>query len=81
MPRRHRFTLCLALTAALSLGACSEPEAPDKEQPPEPQASTAGDATDMRDAIQAPIDKAKAAEQAIQDAAQAQDAAVEAAGG
>ncbi len=81
MSRMHQMTLACALLASLSLGACSKPEAPDKEQPPEPQATRASDATDMRDAIQAPIDKAKAAEQAVQDAARAQDDAIEAAGG
>ncbi|MBB1087734.1 hypothetical protein H4F99_04445 [Lysobacter sp. SG-8] len=74
--RRLHLTGIIAL--AILASACSKPQAPDKEQPPEPQAPTA---TGMRDAIQAPIDRAKAAGDAVQDAADAQDAAIEAAGG
>ena len=81
MSRTKLFAITAALMGALSLTACSKPEAPDKEQPPEPQASTRTDATELRDAIQAPIDKAEAAEQAVQDAADAQRDAIEAAGG
>ncbi len=56
------------------LGAC-KPEPPPLEQPPEPKAA----ATELRDAIQQPIDKAKAIEAATQEAADKQRAAIDAA--
>ena len=59
-----------ALASLLLAGACSKPEPPDKEQPPEPQAVEQH--TQLRDAIQAPIDRAKAVSPAVQDAAQQQ---------
>ena len=68
--------LCCAL---LSLTACSPPEPPEKEHPPEPQAAQAH--TELRDAIQAPLDKAKAVEDQLQEDKDAQNAAIEAAGG
>ena len=57
------------------LGAC-KPEPPPLEQPPEPKAS---DATELRDAIQQPIDRAKAVEAATQEAADKQRAEIDAA--
>lgn len=65
------------------LTACSRPEPPDKERPPEPQAAARAPArhTGLRDAIQAPQDKARAVEAAVDDAAKAQRSAIEAAGG
>jgi hypothetical protein len=68
--------LCCAL---LSLTACSPPAPPEKEQPPDPQAARAH--TGLRDAIQAPLDKAKGVEDQLQKDKEAQDAAIEAAGG
>ncbi len=68
----------IAISAGLLLlacAACSKPEPLPTEQPPEPQA------TQLRDAIQAPIDKAKAVEGTVQDAADKQKAAIEASGG
>ncbi|MGO1000707.1 hypothetical protein [Lysobacter sp. CA196] len=64
-------------TAALlcALTACSKPQPPDKERPVEPQA------TQLRDAIQQPIEQAKSTENAVDEAAQQQRAAIEAAGG
>ncbi len=56
------------------LGAC-KPEPPPLEQPPEPKAT----ATELRDAIQQPIDRAKAVEAATQEAADKQRAAIDAA--
>ena len=47
----------LVLAATLGLSACSQPP-PVPADPPEPQAQ----ATELRDAIQEPIDKAKAVE-------------------
>ena len=66
-----------AFAAALALVACTEPVPPDKQDPPEPQAQ-APQATELRDAIQAPIDKAKAVDAQVQDAAQRQRDAIEA---
>ena len=48
-----------AMATLLVLAACSRPPAPDTDKPPEPQAARA-QATDLRDAIQAPQDKARA---------------------
>ncbi len=56
------------------LSAC-KPEPPPLEQPPEPKAT----ATELRDAIQQPIDKAKAVEAATKEAAEKQRAAIDAA--
>jgi len=63
------------LAVALLCAACAPPVEPPQDKPPEPQA------TQLRDAIQAPIDKARAVEDTVQDAADAQRAAIEAAGG
>jgi hypothetical protein len=68
--------LCCML---LLLTACSKPRPPEKEQPPEPKAAQAH--TQLRDAIQAPLDKAKGVEDQLQKDKDAQDAAIEAAGG
>ncbi|HVI59732.1 MAG TPA: hypothetical protein VM619_12795 [Luteimonas sp.] len=65
-----------ALLLALACAACTRPPPPPPENKPEPQADA-----QLRDAIQAPIDKAKAVEGAVQDAADKQKAAIEAAGG
>ena len=67
-----RLLLCCAL---LTLTACSKPQPPEKERPVEPQA------TQLRDAIQAPIDRAKAVDDQVEKAADEQRQAVEAAGG
>lgn len=69
------------LGGCLLLCACSRPEVPDKERPPEPQAAAPAHHTELRDAIQAPQDKARAVEGAVEDAAKAQRDAIEAAGG
>src|SRR3546814_1650915 len=65
-----------ALLLALACAACNRPPPPPPEQPPEPQAST-----QLGDAIQAPIERAKAVEGAVQDAAEKQKAAIDAAAG
>src|SRR3546814_684799 len=65
-----------ALLLALACAACNRPPPPPPDQPPEPQANT-----QLRDAIQAPIDRAKAVEGAVQDAAEKQKAAIDAAAG
>ena len=64
-----------AVALALSTGACRKPEPPPTDQPPEPQA------TELRDAIQAPIEKARAVEDTVLEAAEQQRAAIQAAGG
>lgn len=69
--------VCLLTIALAATAACSKPKPPPTEQPPEPQAQHA----QLRDAIQEPIDKAKAAEKTVQDAADQQRAQIEAAGG
>lgn len=57
------------LSCALLLVACSRPEPPPTDQPPEPQAESH---TELRDAIQQPLDKARAVEQTVEDAAEQQ---------
>lgn len=64
--------LAVVLPLSLALAACSKPTPPDKDQPPEPRA------TALRDAIQAPINKAKAAEPQVLDAAKQQQADIDA---
>ncbi len=68
-------TRVFAAAVVACCAACSPPPKPPTDQPPEPQA------TQLRDAIQEPIDKAKAVEGQMQDAAHAQRKAIEAAGG
>ena len=63
---------CVVLAA---LAACSKPPAPEKERPPVPKAAQH---TQMRDAIQAPLDKARHVEADMQKAADAQRAAIDA---
>ena len=75
MPLSARvFLLALSLAA---MAGCSKPEPPPSDQPPEPQAQH----TELHDAIKEPIDKAKAVEKSVQDAADQQKAQIEAAGG
>jgi hypothetical protein len=71
-------TLRIAFAASaitFSAVACTRPPDPPTDAPPEPQA------TGLRDAIQAPIDKARAVEDSLQDAADRQRAEIDAAGG
>lgn len=70
----------LSCTLLLACTACSKPEPPPAEQPPEPQAA-APQATELRDAIRAPMDKAKGVEKTLQDAADRQQAQVDAESG
>ena len=70
--------LCASLLCA---AACSKPEPPPTDQPPEPQAQQPGgqaQATELRDAIQRPIDRAKAVEPQVLDAAKQQQADIDA---
>ena len=65
-----------ALAAALLVLSACRPEPPPTERPPEPQANAA-----LRDAIQAPQDKARAVENTVQEAADRQQAEIDAAEG
>lgn len=67
----------LILLAAVT--GCSKPPPPDKERPPEPQAAASD--TQLRDAIQAPIERAQQVEADTLKAAEAQRAAIDAATG
>lgn len=60
------------------LAGCSKPQPPPTDEPPEPQATAAVD-TGVGDAIQPPIERAKAVDDTVQKAADAQRAAVDAA--
>lgn len=61
--------------ALLLFAACQPPKPPPTEQPPEPQA------TQLHDAMQAPLDQARAAEAALKETVDKQRADLEAAGG
>ena len=68
-------TLLMGMMMTALLAGCSKPKPPEKERPVEPQA------TQLRDAINEPLDKAKNVDKQVQDAAEAQRKAIEAAGG
>lgn len=67
-----RSLLC-ALMALVLLAGCSRPKPPDKDRPPEPQA------TQLRDAMQAPLEQARQAQEEAKKAAEEQRAAIDAA--
>lgn len=74
------------LALSLLVVAGCKPTPPPTEQPPEPTAQAAtnaattdAQATQMRDAIQAPLDKARAVQESTQKAADQQRAAIDAA--
>ena len=69
----------IALLLLLVLASCSDP-APPPPKPAEPQAGKARH-TELRDAIQAPQDRARAVEGDTLDAAEAQRQRIEAQGG
>ncbi len=64
-----------ALSTALLCAACSKPEPPPTEQPPEPQAQQH---TELRDSIQRPIDRANAVEGQALDATKQQQTQIDA---
>ena len=70
-----RFALLASL--ALTAAACRAPEPPPTDEPPEPQATAAAtpSGTELRDAVQAPIQKAGAVEAQVQAAADRTNAA------
>ncbi len=72
-----RIALLPLLAACLALGACSKPEVPEHDNPPEPQA--AAQPAELTRAIQQPLDKASAAQTATEAASEKQDAAIDAA--
>ena len=67
-----------AVVATLLLAGCDAPDPAPDEGVPDPQAAQA---TELRDAINEPLDKAKAVEAADAERAADRDAALEAAGG
>ncbi|WP_242113224.1 hypothetical protein [Luteimonas aquatica] len=72
MPRLSFPTgLLLTVTLMLACGACRRPEPPPTEQQPEPQA------TQLQKTMRESIDKAKAAEKALQDHDDRQKAALD----
>jgi hypothetical protein len=74
MPRRALPPAALAAAAALlACAACSKPAPPDTDRPPEPQAAASE--------LHAPIDRAKAADAQVEDAAAKQRAAIDAQAG
>lgn len=72
---------CVALLILAVCVGCSKPQAPDKQPPSTPQAAAESQATELRDAIQQPLDQAEAVKQATEDAAKAQRAEIDAATG
>ena len=79
--RRRAYRATTAVFAGtfvgLALLAGCTPQPPEKERPPEPQAQH----TQLRDAIQAPLDRARQVEVDTQKAAEAQREAIDAATG
>lgn len=76
-----RYANAAVLLLVLSCAACSRPQPPPTDEPPEPQARAATEgaqATELRDAIQQPIERAKAVEEAVRDAAEQQQAEIDA---
>jgi len=79
-----KLTTACALLLVLSASACSRPEPPPTDRPPEPKAdATQADASAQQrgaltEAIQAPIDKAKGVEDTVLDAAEQQKAEIDA---
>jgi hypothetical protein len=77
---RAIFTMSL-LAGVGGLTGCSKPKVPDHDDPPEPQAAAATQPTQLREAMQKPIDKAEAAQGEVDAAAERQRAAIDAATG
>jgi hypothetical protein len=80
-----------AVLCVLALAACSKPEPPDKDRPPAPKAEASAEeqaawdaskrekpATELNDAIQAPINKAKAVEGTVLEQGKQQSADIDA---
>jgi hypothetical protein len=71
-------SLPLLLAGLAGMSGCSKPEVPEHDERPEPQAAPP---TQLREAMQQPIDKAHAAEAATDAAAEEQRKAIDAATG
>lgn len=69
--------IAIALPPLLLLAACGKPQ-PEPPKPPAPQSAAHAE---LRDAIQQPIDRAKAVDAQVQEGADAQRKAIEDAGG
>ena len=74
----HAIARASALALCMLVLAACRTEPPPADQPPEPQVRAD---TGLRDAIQAPQDKARAVEKTLQDAAESQKAQADAAEG
>lgn len=81
--RRPVLFMLPLLTCLVGVAGCSKPKMPDHDNPPDPQTSAAGVAapTQLRDAVQKPIDNAEAAQASVDAAAEAQRNAIDAATG
>ena len=66
----------IAVAILLATSACRQPQPPPTDEPPQPQ--TGARATELRDAIRAPVDKAKAAGDTVQEAADRQRTEIDA---
>ncbi|GAB2668080.1 hypothetical protein GCM10027193_22670 [Arenimonas aestuarii] len=69
-----------ALAAGLALCACSDPAPTPTPDPPEPQTAGTQEHTELRDAMQAPLDKAQSVEVTLQEDTAERDQALEATG-
>lgn len=65
------------LASCASLTGCSKPKVPDHDERPEPQAAAVTPPTQLREAMQKPIDKAEAAQAEIDAAAERQRKAID----
>jgi hypothetical protein len=66
--------LCVVFALSAALSACSKPKLPEQDMPPDPQAAPP---TTLNEAIQQPIDQAKAVRDATEDAAKEQRKAID----
>lgn len=72
-PMLPGLAMVMLMTGAL-LAGCSKPQPPDKDRPVEPQA------TQLRDAMQAPVDQAREVQSKASAADEARRKAIDAAG-
>jgi hypothetical protein len=81
--RRPVLFMLPLLTCLVGAAGCSKPKMPDHDNPPDPQTSAAEvvPPTQLREAMQKPIDKAEAAQASVDAAADAQRNAIDAATG
>ena len=73
----HVVTGMTLLAVCAGLMGCSKPKVPDHDDPPEPQAAAAAPPTQLREAMQKPIDKAEAAQADVDAAAERQRKAID----